>query len=263
MMKKPLPRWTVQNATVITPIIPAAANGSAARGEQQPGADLGRRRQPRLQRPATSSRSSRTTPRCPRDVRRRTSCCSRGGETNPERTQDEQSNVELIIHRGNGRALVDRDDESATDARDGVSPRRRMIQGWSACAPGVQCSRSRRGMFATCTVLSSVALRWVIDHIFLPRFDEGDVAVTVAAGSVRLRRRCRPRRWRRDPRVFAGITQFRVGATCRATSSSASSSNRSRGISAARTATSSGGLGVDTDTAIAVLAPIPFATGRC
>src|SRR5687768_1181078 len=38
-------------------------------------------------------------------------------------------------------------------------------------------------VFATCTVLSGVALRWVIDRVFVPRFDNGHVqSTTVAAG---------------------------------------------------------------------------------
>ena len=40
-------------------------------------------------------------------------------------------------------------------------------------------------IFATCTVLSSVAVQWVTDHVIVPRFDGGDVAVsTVVAGLV-------------------------------------------------------------------------------
>ncbi len=70
-------------------------------------------------------------------------------------------------------------------------------------------------IFATCTVLSSIAVQWVTDHVILPRFEEGEVATSTLvagvvflgavgvgrAGAVVMRR------------VFAGITQFRVGAT--------------------------------------------------
>jgi ABC-type multidrug transport system fused ATPase/permease subunit len=118
-------------------------------------------------------------------------------------------------------------------------------------------------VFATCTVLSSVALRWVIDHIFVPRFEDGDVkSGTVAAGivfvfvvgimrsaGVVVRR------------VFAGITQFRVGASLsrdvvdRLVRQPISwHQRRPDGDLVGR-------AGVDTDAAIAVLAPIPFATG--
>ena len=38
-------------------------------------------------------------------------------------------------------------------------------------------------VFALCTVASALAVEWVIDHVILPRFEEGDVAAgTVAAG---------------------------------------------------------------------------------
>ena len=118
-------------------------------------------------------------------------------------------------------------------------------------------------VFATCTVLSSVALRWVIDHIFVPRFEDGDVeSGTVAAGiafvfvvgimrsaGVVVRR------------VFAGMTQFRVGASLgrdvvdRLVRQPISwHQRRPDGDLVGR-------AGVDTDAAIAVLAPIPFATG--
>lgn len=118
-------------------------------------------------------------------------------------------------------------------------------------------------VFATCTVLSSVALRWVIDHIFVPRFEEGSVeSTTVAAGitfiivvgvvraaGVIMRR------------VFATMTQWRVGASL------------GREVVARLVAQPItwhqrrpdgdlvGRAGVDADAAIAVLAPIPFATG--
>ena len=38
-------------------------------------------------------------------------------------------------------------------------------------------------LFALCTVASSIAIRWVIDNVVVPRFEEGDVATsTVVAG---------------------------------------------------------------------------------
>lgn len=118
-------------------------------------------------------------------------------------------------------------------------------------------------VFALCTVLSSVALRWVIDHVFVPRFEEGEVAgSTLAAGitfvmvvgvirsaGVVVRR------------IFAGITQYRVAASL----------GRSVVDRLVRQPISwhqlradgdlVGRAGVDTDAAISVLAPIPFATG--
>ena len=59
-------------------------------------------------------------------------------------------------------------------------------------------------VFATCTVLSSVALRWVIDHIFVPRFDDGEVEAVDRGRRhhVRVRRRRHPLGGRRrSPRV--------------------------------------------------------------
>lgn len=122
---------------------------------------------------------------------------------------------------------------------------------------------SGASVFAICTVLSSVALRWVIDHVFVPRFENGDVAgSTVSAGIVLLvgigvlRAAGVVVR-----RVFAGITQFRIGASL----------GRSVVDRLVRQPISwhqrrpdgdlVGRAGVDTDAAIAVLAPIPFATG--
>jgi ABC-type multidrug transport system fused ATPase/permease subunit len=118
-------------------------------------------------------------------------------------------------------------------------------------------------VFAICTVLSSVALRWVIDHVFVPRFEDGHVeSTTVAAGVVfifavgAVRSAGVVMR-----RVFATKTQFRVGASL------------GRGVVDRLVAQPIswhqrrpdgdlvGRAGVDTDAAIAVLAPIPFATG--
>ena len=44
---------------------------------------------------------------------------------------------------------------------------------------------SGAAVFALCTVASSVAVRWVIDHVIVPRFEEGSVAAgTVLPASV-------------------------------------------------------------------------------
>jgi ATP-binding cassette, subfamily B, bacterial len=118
-------------------------------------------------------------------------------------------------------------------------------------------------VFATCTVLSSVAVQWVTDHVLLPRFEGGEVATStlvagvlfigavgvVRAGGIVVRR------------VFAGITQFAVGATLaggvvdRLIRQPISwHQRRPDGDLVGRAA-------VDTDTAVAVLAPIPYSTG--
>jgi ATP-binding cassette, subfamily B, bacterial len=118
-------------------------------------------------------------------------------------------------------------------------------------------------VFATCTVLSSVAVKWVTDNVILPRFEEGEVATSAlltgvlflaAVGLVRalgvvVRR------------AFAGITQFSVGASLaggvvdRLVRQPISwHQRRADGDLVGRAA-------VDSDTAIAVLAPIPYSTG--
>jgi ATP-binding cassette, subfamily B, bacterial len=119
------------------------------------------------------------------------------------------------------------------------------------------------GVFAACTVASSMVVSWVIDHVIRPRFDDGQVAsATVLAGiamivvvgfaraaGVVVRR------------VWAGITQFSVGATLggdvvdRLVRQPVSwHQRRPDGDLVGRAS-------VDTDAAIGVLAPVPFATG--
>ncbi len=118
-------------------------------------------------------------------------------------------------------------------------------------------------VFAICTVLSSVAVRWVTDNVIVPRFDEGEVATsTLVAGIVFLGAvgvvRAAGVVVRR---VFAGITQFRVGATL---SSDVIDRLTRQPISWHQRRPDGdlvGRAGVDTDTAIAVLAPIPYSTG--
>jgi ABC-type multidrug transport system fused ATPase/permease subunit len=117
-------------------------------------------------------------------------------------------------------------------------------------------------VFALCTVASSAAIRWVIDHVIEPRFIEGSVATSTvvtgcalvigigllrAAGVV-------------VRRSFAGITQWRVAESLsgdvidRLVDQPASWHQRqSDGQLVARSS-------VDVDTTIGVMAPIPFAT---
>src|SRR5688500_12877905 len=156
------------------------------------------------------------------------------------------------------------DRDRATRLRRGY----RMIKAMVSLHPRVFATAvGGAAVFAICTVLSSVALRWVIDHVLVPRFEDGpgDSTVessTVAAGiafvfvvgvvrsaGVVVRR------------VFAGKTQFRVGASLgrqvvdRLVGQPVSwHQRRPDGDLVGR-------AGVDTDAAIAVLAPIPFATG--
>jgi ABC-type multidrug transport system fused ATPase/permease subunit len=117
-------------------------------------------------------------------------------------------------------------------------------------------------VFAICTVASSAAVRWVVDHVILPRFETGHVAAgTVLAGcglivvigfvraaGVVVRR------------TFAGMTEARVGEdlTKQVVHRFVAQplrwhQRRSAGDLVAR-------AGVDVDTATAVLAPLPFAS---
>lgn len=117
-------------------------------------------------------------------------------------------------------------------------------------------------VFALCTVASSVAIRWVIDHVVVPRFDEGSVATsTIVTGcalivgigllravGVVVRR------------SFAGMTQWRVAQTLTQRVVDRLMAQpvawHQRQVDGALVARA----GVDVDTAIGVLAPIPFAT---
>lgn len=117
-------------------------------------------------------------------------------------------------------------------------------------------------VFALCTVASSIAIRWVIDEVIVPRFDEGSVATSrvvigcslvVGIGLLRaigvvVRR------------SFAGMTQWRVAETL---TNDITDHYIEQPVSWHRRQ-SDGQLlshaGVDIDTTIGVLAPIPFAT---
>ena len=122
---------------------------------------------------------------------------------------------------------------------------------------------SGAAVFALCTVASSGAIRWVIDHVIVPRFEEGSVAATtvlagvgmvIGIGLLRALGVVVRRTW-------AGKTQWRVAGTLakgvvdRLVHQPISwHQRRPDGDLVAR-------AGVDTDAAISVLAPIPFATG--
>jgi ABC-type multidrug transport system fused ATPase/permease subunit len=117
-------------------------------------------------------------------------------------------------------------------------------------------------VFAVCTVASSAVLKWVTDEVIVPRFDEGDVAVsTVVAGLVLIvgvgfvRAAAVVVR-----RVWAGRTQWRVAESIsdevvdRITRQPIPWHRRqTTGDLVAR-------VGVDVDASIAVLAPLPFAS---
>lgn len=117
--------------------------------------------------------------------------------------------------------------------------------------------------YALLTVASSFGVRWVTDHVIVPRFDEGTVATsTVVAGCALivvigvLRAASVVTR-----RTFATSTQWRIAETLaarvadRLVEQPVTWHHRfPDGQLIARG-------GVDTDTAIRVMAPIPFATG--
>jgi ATP-binding cassette subfamily B protein len=116
-------------------------------------------------------------------------------------------------------------------------------------------------VFAFCTIASSIAIEWVIDHVVLPRFDEGSITVgtfltgiglVIGIGVVRAAAVvCR--------RSFASIGMWRVAET--ATDDVLHQlvvqpipwhRRRPDGDLVAR-------AGVDSEAAVSVLAPIPFA----
>jgi ATP-binding cassette, subfamily B, bacterial len=118
-------------------------------------------------------------------------------------------------------------------------------------------------LFALFTVGASMAVRWVVDHVIVPRFDEGAVALGTLLGGLAIvvgigvARACAVV----VRRSFAGITQWRVAGTLssqvvhRLVRQPASwHQRRPDGDLVAR-------AGVDVDASVAVLAPIPFATG--
>ncbi len=118
-------------------------------------------------------------------------------------------------------------------------------------------------VFALGTVASSIGVQWVIDHVIIPRFEDGHVAtatvlagiglligigVVRAAGVI-------------ARRVFAGMTQWNIAATLgrRVTDRLVRQpvswhQKRPDGDLVAR-------AGVDVDAAVAVMAPIPFSVG--
>ena len=117
-------------------------------------------------------------------------------------------------------------------------------------------------VFALCTVASSIAIEWVIDHVIVPRFDDGSVATsTVVTGCAAILiiglLRVTGILVRRS---FAGITQWRIGETLanqvvdQLVDQPASWHQRqSDGQLLAR-------AGVDVDASVSVMAPIPYAT---
>jgi len=117
-------------------------------------------------------------------------------------------------------------------------------------------------VYALCTVASSVVIRWVIDHVIVPRFEDGEVATStvvtgcaliIAVGVLRaigvvVRR------------AYAGITQWRIAQSL----GNDIVDQYVRQPASWHLRQSDGQLvargGVDIDTTVGVMAPIPFAT---
>ncbi len=117
-------------------------------------------------------------------------------------------------------------------------------------------------VFALCTVASSFAVRWVIDNVILPRFEEGHVAVGTVVSGIALLIGIGVLRAAGVVvrRTFAGITQWRVAQTLTdgvidrlVRQPVPWHKRRADGELVAR-------AGVDADAAVSVLAPVPFAT---
>jgi ABC-type multidrug transport system fused ATPase/permease subunit len=117
-------------------------------------------------------------------------------------------------------------------------------------------------LFAVCTVASSVAIRWVIDNVIVPRFEDGDVATSTVVGGcvlvivigvlraigVVVRRGFGfMNNWRVAESLTNDVTDRYV------TQPASWHQRQTDGLLLAR-------AGVDIDTSISVLAPIPFAT---
>ncbi len=117
-------------------------------------------------------------------------------------------------------------------------------------------------LFAVCTVASSIVIRWVIDHVIVPRFEEGDVATSTvvtgcafiigvgllrAIGVVVRRSFGNMNNWRVAETLTNDVTDRYV------TQPASWHQRQTDGQLLAR-------AGVDVDTTINVLAPIPFAT---
>ena len=117
-------------------------------------------------------------------------------------------------------------------------------------------------VFALCTVASSFAVRWVIDNVILPRFEEGEVAVGDRDRRDRAPDRHRGRAGGRcgrqahvrgDHAVAGRADAHRRRDRSPRAPTRAVAQRRADGELVAR-------AGVDADAAVSVLAPIPFAT---
>lgn len=118
-------------------------------------------------------------------------------------------------------------------------------------------------VFALCTVGASIGVRWVIDHVYVPRFEVGRVDASAVVGGVAFIVAVGVMRAVGivTRRTFANVTNWRVASSLadsvvdRLVRQPVSwHQRRPDGDLVGR-------AGVDTDAAIAVLSPIPFACG--
>ena len=118
-------------------------------------------------------------------------------------------------------------------------------------------------VYALCTVLSSVAVEWVIDHVFVPRFDDGHVSGgTVVRGITFLVAVGLTRAFGiAVRRTFAGMTNWKIASSLGRSVVSRLVLQPVSWHQRRPDGDLVGRVGVDTDAAIAVLSPIPFATG--
>lgn len=154
--------------------------------------------------------------------------------------------------------------EQDDDARPGIGRRgSAMLRAQIALHPGTfAIAVAGAAVFAVATVASSFALRWVIDHVILPRFRDGEVSTAavmagaaaivvvglVRAGGVIVRR------------VWAGRTVHRVGATLREEVLGRYQEQPLAWHLGHGTGELVAHAGVDVDAATEVQAPLPFSS---
>jgi ATP-binding cassette subfamily B protein len=140
----------------------------------------------------------------------------------------------------------------------------RMLRAEVALHPGTfAIAVLGAGVFALATVASSLAIRWVTNHVVLPRFEQGSVAtatvvtgmvLVVAAGVVKAAGVVTRRTW-------ASMTQQRVRATVQERVVRRYQEQPLAWHQRHATGELVAHAGVDADAATDVLAPLPYSTG--
>jgi ABC-type multidrug transport system fused ATPase/permease subunit len=154
--------------------------------------------------------------------------------------------------------------EQGPDRRGRLRRGARMIVSMVSLHRGVfAIAVTGAAVYGICTVLSSVAVQWVIDHVIVPRFEDGHVDAAAVAGGITFvvvvgLVRCAGIVVRR---VYAGMTNWRIGATLGRTVVDRLVRQPVSWHQRRPDGDLVGRVGVDTDAAIAVLGPLPFAVG--